>query len=105
MVRSPRAPSSCSTPCSSPRSASQHGNRSADAGHVGPLAQDVGGFSIRLIPLMDPEYRRLSRRIPWLAADSAGTLVESAFLRLNSPQEQAHLAEFELNSHPAERRR
>src|SRR3954453_9004258 len=54
---------------------------------------------------MDPDYRPLSRRIAWLAADSDGNPVGSAFLRLNSRQEQAHLAEFELNVHPAERRR
>jgi GNAT superfamily N-acetyltransferase len=54
---------------------------------------------------MDPDYRPLSRRIAWLAAESDGNPVGSAFLRLNSRQEQAHLAELELNVHPAERRR
>ena len=62
-------------------------------------------MSIRLIPLTDPDYRPLSRRIAWLAAQADGTPVGSAFLRLDSRRTHAHLAEFELNVHPAERRR
>lgn len=41
----------------------------------------------------------------WLAADGDGNPVGSAFLRLNSRKSHSHLAEFELNVHPAERRR
>ncbi|WP_350276025.1 GNAT family N-acetyltransferase [Kribbella sp. HUAS MG21] len=62
-------------------------------------------MSIRLIPLHDPDYRPLSRRIAWLAAERDGTPVGSAFLRLDGRRTHAHLAEFELNVHPAERRR
>ncbi|NIK59455.1 GNAT family N-acetyltransferase [Kribbella shirazensis] len=62
-------------------------------------------MSIRLIPLTDPDYRPLSRRIAWLAAQGDGTPVGSAFLRLDSRKTHAHLAEFELNVHPAERGR
>ncbi|MFF0343036.1 GNAT family N-acetyltransferase [Kribbella sp. NPDC004875] len=62
-------------------------------------------MSIRLIPLTDPDYRPLSRRLAWLATEADGTPVGSAFLRLNSRRHQAHLAELELTVHPAERRR
>ena len=62
------------------------------------------GLSIRLTPLTDPDYRPFSRRIAWLAADADGNPVGSAFLRLNSRESQAHLAELQLNVHPAERR-
>lgn len=61
-------------------------------------------MSIRLIPLTDPDFRPLSRRIAWLAARADGTPVGSAFLRLDSRRTHSHLAEFELNVHPAERR-
>ncbi|MEV5961318.1 GNAT family N-acetyltransferase [Kribbella sp. NPDC051952] len=62
-------------------------------------------MSITLTPLTDPDYRPFSRRIAWLAADADGNPVGSAFLRLNSRQVAAHLAELQLNVHPAERRR
>ncbi|WP_132157724.1 GNAT family N-acetyltransferase [Kribbella antiqua] len=62
-------------------------------------------MNIRLTPLTDPDYRPFSRRLAWLAADADGNPVGSAFLRLNSRPTQAHLAELELNVHPAERRR
>jgi GNAT superfamily N-acetyltransferase len=62
-------------------------------------------LSISITPLTDPDYRPLSRRIAWLAADSDGNPVGSAFLRLNSKATQSHLAELELAVHPAERRR
>jgi GNAT superfamily N-acetyltransferase len=62
-------------------------------------------LSIRLTPLTDPDFRPFSRRIAWLAADGDGSPVGSAFLRLNSREPHAHLAELELNVHPAERRR
>lgn len=64
----------------------------------------VDGLTIRLIPLTDPDYRPLSRRIAWLAAHADGTPAGSAFLRLDSRSTHSHLAEFELNVHPAERR-
>ena len=65
----------------------------------------VGDLRLRLTPLTDPDYRPFSRRIAWLAADADGNPVGSAFLRLNSRESQAHLAELQLNVHPAERRR
>ncbi|MGZ0145522.1 GNAT family N-acetyltransferase [Kribbella sp. WER1] len=61
-------------------------------------------MSIRVIPLHDPDFRPLSRRIAWLAAHADGTPVGSAFLRLDSRTTHSHLGEFELNVHPAERR-
>jgi len=70
-----------------------------------PGRRYLGGLSIRLTPLTDPDFRPFSRRIAWLAADDDGNPVGSAFLRLNSRTSHAHLAEFELNVHPAERRR
>lgn len=65
----------------------------------------VGALSIELTPLTDPDFRPFSRRLAWLAADTDGSPVGSAFLRLNSRPSQAHLAELELNVHPTERRR
>jgi GNAT superfamily N-acetyltransferase len=62
-------------------------------------------LSIRLTPLTDPDYKPFSRRIAWLASDADGNPVGSAFLRLNSRANHSHLAELELNVHPAERRR
>jgi GNAT superfamily N-acetyltransferase len=62
-------------------------------------------LSIRLTPLTDPDFRPFSRRIAWLAADADGNPVGSAFLRLNSREDHSHLAELEVNVHPAERRR
>ncbi len=70
-----------------------------------PVRGYVGGLRLRLTPLTDPDYRPFSRRIAWLAADADGNPVGSAFLRLNSRETQTHLAELELNVHPAERRR
>ncbi len=70
-----------------------------------PGRRYLGGLSIRLTPLTDPDYKPFSRRIAWLAADGDGNPVGSAFLRLNSSTSHAHLAELELNVHPAERRR
>ena len=70
-----------------------------------PQARYVAALSITLTPLTDPDFRPFSRRIAWLAADADGNPVGSAFLRLNSRESHAHLAELELNVHPAERRR
>ncbi|GAA3115326.1 GNAT superfamily N-acetyltransferase [Kribbella aluminosa] len=61
-------------------------------------------MTITLIPLTDPDYRPFSRRIAWLAAHGDGTPAGSAFLRLDSRGTHAHLADFELTVHPAERR-
>ncbi|MFI7523497.1 GNAT family N-acetyltransferase [Micromonospora globbae] len=61
-------------------------------------------MSIRITPLIDPEHRPSSRRLAWLASDSVGSPVGSAFLRLFTKPGQDHLAELELHVHPAERR-
>lgn len=75
-----------------------------DARARDPLARYVAALSITLTPLTDPDFRPFSRRIAWLAADADGNPVGSAFLRLNSRESHGHLAELELNVHPAERR-
>ncbi|MEV0789893.1 GNAT family N-acetyltransferase [Kribbella sp. NPDC050459] len=62
-------------------------------------------MSIRVIPLTDPDFKPFSRRIAWLAAETDGTPVGSAFLRLHSRKAHAHLGEAELTVHPAERGR
>ncbi|MEU4403134.1 GNAT family N-acetyltransferase [Streptosporangium sp. NPDC023963] len=61
-------------------------------------------MSIQIVPLADPRPGASSRRLVWLAADGDGVPVGSAFLRLFEREGQDHLAELELNVHPAERR-
>jgi len=60
--------------------------------------------SPRITPLIDPEHGPSSHRLAWLASDSSGVPVGSAFLRLFTKAGQDHLAELELHVHPAERR-
>ncbi|MGC5012859.1 N-acetyltransferase family protein [Streptosporangium sp. DT93] len=62
-------------------------------------------MSIRIVPLADPHPSASSRRLVWLAVDGDGVPLGSAFLRLFDTEGQDHLAELELNVHPAERRR
>ncbi|MET8290791.1 GNAT family N-acetyltransferase [Streptomyces sp. NPDC005132] len=62
-------------------------------------------MSLLITPLTDPEPAPSSRRLAWLAADSAGVPVGAAFLRLFTKEGQEHLAELEVTVHPAERRR
>jgi GNAT superfamily N-acetyltransferase len=64
----------------------------------------VADLSISITPLTDPDYRPFSRRIAWLASDTDGNPVGSAYLRLYSKAAHAHLGELELAVHPAERR-
>lgn len=59
---------------------------------------------ITITPLTDPDPSPTSRRLAWLARESAGSPVGSAFLRLFAAAGQDHLAELELHVHPAERR-
>lgn len=59
---------------------------------------------IRLTALTDPDRGGGDRRLAWLASDETGTPVGSAFLRIFTREGQDHLAELELNVHPAERR-
>ncbi|WP_436756803.1 N-acetyltransferase family protein [Streptosporangium sp. V21-05] len=61
-------------------------------------------MSIQIVPLADPHPSASSHRLVWLASDGDGAPVGSAFLRLFDREGQDHLAELELNVHPAERR-
>ncbi|MFF5974857.1 GNAT family N-acetyltransferase [Streptomyces sp. NPDC012769] len=62
-------------------------------------------MSIRITPLTDPEPSAIGHRLAWLAAGPDGTPLGSAFLRLFAKEGQRHLAQLELQVHPAERRR
>ncbi|MFB4278297.1 N-acetyltransferase family protein [Nonomuraea sp. MTCD27] len=61
-------------------------------------------MSIRITPLTDPHLTSASRRLAWLAALPGGVPAGSAFLRLFTRAGQEHLAELDLQVHPAERR-
>jgi GNAT superfamily N-acetyltransferase len=61
-------------------------------------------LSIRITPLIDPDGGTSTRRLAWLASDTNGIPVGSAFLRLFTRTGQDHLAELDLCVHPAERR-
>ncbi|MFF0775459.1 GNAT family N-acetyltransferase [Nonomuraea wenchangensis] len=58
---------------------------------------------MRIVPLVDPEPTRSSRRLAWPATLPVGTPVGSAFLRLFVKAGQDHLAR--LHVHPAEQRK
>ncbi|MFF9910019.1 GNAT family N-acetyltransferase [Streptomyces sp. NPDC013457] len=62
-------------------------------------------MSVRITALTDPEESSSSRRLAWLASEADGRPVGSAFLRLFTREGQRHLAELDLQIHPAERRR
>ncbi|MEV2215989.1 GNAT family N-acetyltransferase [Streptomyces sp. NPDC050997] len=61
-------------------------------------------MSVRITALIDPDGGPSSRRLAWLASDTDGIPVGSAFLRLFTEVGQDHLAELDLRVHPAERR-
>jgi GNAT superfamily N-acetyltransferase len=61
-------------------------------------------LSIRITPLIDPDGGPSTHRLAWLASDTDGIPVGSAFLRLFTSIGQDHLAELDLRVHPAERR-
>ncbi|MFJ6574235.1 GNAT family N-acetyltransferase [Streptomyces sp. NPDC091292] len=61
-------------------------------------------MSIHLTSLIDPERGSSSRRLAWLASDTDGFPVGSAFLRLFTTPGQKHYAEMDLHVHPSERR-
>lgn len=61
-------------------------------------------MSVRITALIDPDGGPSARRLAWLASDTAGIPVGSAFLRLFTRTGQDHLAELDLRVHPAERR-
>ncbi|TPQ23177.1 GNAT family N-acetyltransferase [Streptomyces sporangiiformans] len=58
----------------------------------------------RITALTDPEPAASSRRSAWLASDSEGVPIGSAFLRLFAKEGQEHLAELQVAVHRAERR-
>ncbi|MFF3394087.1 GNAT family N-acetyltransferase [Streptomyces sp. NPDC002669] len=60
---------------------------------------------LRITALTDPERSGGSHRLAWLASDSEGSPIGSAFLRVFTREGQDHFAELELNVHPAERRK
>jgi GNAT superfamily N-acetyltransferase len=61
-------------------------------------------LAISITALIDPVPGPSSRRLVWLASNEAEIPVGSAFLRLFDAAGQEHLAELNLNVHPAERR-
>ncbi|MFJ9848950.1 GNAT family N-acetyltransferase [Streptomyces sp. NPDC101150] len=61
-------------------------------------------MSVRITALTDPEETSAGRRLAWLAAAPDGSPAGYAFLRLFTRQGQRHLAEFDVQVHPAERR-
>jgi len=62
-------------------------------------------MTLRLTALTDPDPGPSARRAAWLATSGQGTPLGSAFLRLFSGAGQAHVAELDIEVHPAERRR
>lgn len=58
----------------------------------------------RITPLTDPDASPSSRRLAWLASDTEGVPVGSAFLGLSGGKGRDHRAELEIAVHPAERR-
>ncbi|GAA1193952.1 GNAT superfamily N-acetyltransferase [Kitasatospora gansuensis] len=61
-------------------------------------------MSARITALTDPDEKS-GRRLAWLASGPDGRPLGSAFLRLFVKQEQRHLAELDVQVHPAEQRR
>ncbi|MFC0844404.1 GNAT family N-acetyltransferase [Streptomyces noboritoensis] len=61
-------------------------------------------MSLRITALTDPDENTASRRLAWLASGAEGAPVGSAFLRLFTRPGQDHLAELDVQVHPAERR-
>ncbi|WP_030685720.1 GNAT family N-acetyltransferase [Streptomyces sp. NRRL B-1347] len=62
-------------------------------------------MSLRITALTDAEENSAGRRLVWLASDPDGNPVGRAFLRLFAKEGQRHLAELDVQVHPAERRR
>ncbi len=58
----------------------------------------------RLTALTDPAPGPHGRRLAWLASDAGSVPLGTAFLRLFTDPDRAHLAELDLHVHPAERR-
>ncbi|GGR31850.1 GNAT family N-acetyltransferase [Streptomyces griseomycini] len=62
-------------------------------------------MSLRVTALTDPDRTPSGHRLAWLAAGDDGAPLGSAFLRVFNREGQEHLAELQVNVHPAERRR
>jgi GNAT superfamily N-acetyltransferase len=58
---------------------------------------------IRITALIDPDVSPSNHRLVWLASDTDGIPVGTAFLRVFTRTGQNHLAELELHIHPEER--
>ncbi|MEV0374225.1 GNAT family N-acetyltransferase [Streptomyces sp. NPDC050636] len=61
-------------------------------------------MSVRITALTDPEETSGGRRLAWLATGHDGSPAGHAFLRLFTREGQRHLAELDVQVHPAERR-
>ncbi len=75
--------------------------------YSGPVLTPDPGVTlpIHLTALTDPDRGANDYRLAWLASDEAGAPVGSAFLRVFTREGQEHLAELDIQVHPAERRR
>ncbi|MEU8915606.1 GNAT family N-acetyltransferase [Streptomyces nigrescens] len=62
-------------------------------------------MSVHITALTDPEETSAGRRLAWLASGPDGSPAGYAFLRLFTREGQRHLAEVDVQVHPAERRR
>ncbi|MEU0007832.1 GNAT family N-acetyltransferase [Streptomyces sp. NPDC006314] len=62
-------------------------------------------MSVRITALSAPEETSAGRRLGWLASDPDGHPVGSASLQLFTKEGQRHLAELDVQVHPAERGR
>ncbi len=62
-------------------------------------------MSFRIDPLVETDRGQTHRRLAWLASDSEGNPVGSAFLLTFTTAGVDHLAELEVHVHPVERRR
>lgn len=62
-------------------------------------------MSVRITALTDPEQSPAARRLVWLASGPDGHPLGSASLRLFTKDGQRHLAELDVQVHPADRRR
>ncbi|WP_327356217.1 GNAT family N-acetyltransferase [Streptomyces sp. NBC_01304] len=60
---------------------------------------------LRITALTDPERSPSGHRLAWLASDGDGSPLGSAYVRMFAREGQEHLAELQLNVHPAERRK
>jgi GNAT superfamily N-acetyltransferase len=58
---------------------------------------------VHITALIDPDVSPSNHRLVWLASDTDGIPVGTAFLRLFTRTGQYHLAELELHVHPEER--